>query len=134
MANDRNDYRGDYGRDRDRGDNYGSRHDHDYSGARNYRDSEGSRGRDDRNFRGGGTGYGDHGYRPDVQGGRETFPRQDYYGGRQPAGGSSHGQQDFGQGHGGRFAEPGAQNYAGRDRGQQPDRGGHDRQPQGYDH
>ena len=110
----------------DRNDDFRSRYDRDRDAARDYgagRDDRDFGGRDDRNFRIGGTGYGDRDYRPTNEGGRETYGRdRDYYGGRQQDHGQrSYGQQNFGQG------------YAG-DRSRDAGRGDYGRQPQGYDY
>ncbi|MES2339976.1 MAG: DUF2171 domain-containing protein [Pseudomonadota bacterium] len=86
MANDRPyDVPNTYDREHDGyGRDFGSGRERGYSSAGDYRTSRGPGDRDDRNFRGGGTGYGgDRGYRPDNGGGRETYGsgNRDYYGG-----------------------------------------------------
>ena len=143
MANDR-----DYGSNRnpqDYGRDYGSGRDYTYSSARQYGAAGEYGGREDRNFRGGGTGYGARDDRPDNFGGRESYGagNRDYYGGRDDQDRSrdysrgSYGQQRFGGGDDYR----GGSDYGrgGYDRGQ--DRGGYrsggrdyGRQPQGYDY
>lgn len=151
MAYDRNyDFPNNYDRDtQDYGRDYGSGRDYTYSSAREYRAAgEMSGNREDRNFRGGGIGYGSRDYRPDTWGGRESYGsgNRDYYGGNRDTGRDqsrdynrgAYGQQRFGgggsdwygsYGHDGhRFTESGdnSRNSYGRDRdwGQHNDRGG----------
>jgi len=143
MANDR-----DYGSSRnpqDYGRDYGSGRDYTYSSARQYGAAGEYGGREDRNYRGGGTGYGERDYRPDNWGGRETHGSgRDYYGGRDDRGSDqgrdysrgSYGQGRFGSGDHDRGGNYGRSDYD-RDQGRGGDRsGGRDygRQPQGYDY
>jgi osmotically-inducible protein OsmY len=166
MANDR-DYEFPYGESRDRQDygrDFGGGRDYSYSSAREY-GAAGALGgdRQDRNFRRGGTGYGERDYRPDNWGGRESYGagNRDYYGGRSDSDrsygggsgrGSSYGGGTYGSGRSGgqyrgayasdghRFTETGDRD---RDRGgwsRDDDRGNGNRgrsyggQPQGYDY
>lgn len=124
----------------------GSRRDRGYTSARDYSATDESR--DDRNFRGGGTGYGDP--RQDRDRGRETHGGgSDYYGGDRSAGGrSGYGAGVTGGSYasdGRRFAQPEGRGYGSRDwdreRGQsrlpsqgRPQDRGYGRQPQGYDY
>jgi hypothetical protein len=107
VANDRDNYSNDYGRDAgDYGRDYGSGRDYTHSSARDYQAAGQLGGRDDRNYRGGGTGYGERGQQNyggnrDYDGGRGG--QQDYdrgnYGGQQGGyGQSSYGQRDQGYG------------------------------------
>jgi len=148
MANDRDDYfTGSDRYDPDRGRNSGSGRDYTYSSARQYATSGQYGGREDRNYRGGGTGYGDRNRddRPDNAGGREAYGagNRDYYGGRehndrgQDHASGNYGQQRFGGGddRGGGYGSPRG-DYPGQ-RGGGYDRGGnrdYGRQPQGYDY
>ncbi len=113
----------------DTGRDYGTGRDYSYSSARDYAAS----GEYDRNFRGGGTGYG--GYDRDWN--RETYGgNRDYYGAPRDqrtewrGGGGNYRGSYASDGH--RFAETDDRNRDyGRDRGP---RGGYGRQPQGYDY
>lgn len=96
-----NDDRQDYGRD------YGSGRDYNHSSARNH-DSAGRLGREDRNFRGGGTGYG-------GERGRDSGGDRGYYGGR-----------DQDRDYRGSYASDGYR-FAETDRDRGADRGGYDR-------
>ncbi|KQN24826.1 hypothetical protein ASE86_00545 [Sphingomonas sp. Leaf33] len=106
MAYDRNyDFPNNYDRDQqDYGRDYGSGRDFTYSSAREYRSAGELGGRDDRNFRGGGTGYGGRDSRPDNWGNRESYGagNRDYYGSNRDQGRDynrgSYGQQRFGGG------------------------------------
>ncbi|MHA6723416.1 DUF2171 domain-containing protein [Sphingomonas sp. RS2018] len=123
-------YDRDYPQDWYRSDPSGRGRQSDLSSAREYYGAE--RDRDERNFRGGGTGYGDRN--------RENYGgNRDYYGGDRSYGqnqqGGQHGRQDYGaRASGGqRFEHNDAGNSWGRDVSR---RNEHDygRQPQGYDY
>ncbi len=149
MANDR-DYGFPNNRDRDSRDygrDQGSGRDTGYSGGRDYRPTGDYGARDDRNFRGGGTGYGDRdaNYPSMDRGGRDDWGSgdRDYYSGPQQ-GDHGHGHNDRGQQHGG--SHYGARNYGSQQQQQQQQqqggqRGGREgvdrsygRAPQGYDY
>jgi hypothetical protein len=153
MANDRNYGWNSSDRDpQDYGRDYGSGRDYSYSSARDYAAAGQGSGRDERNFRGGGTGYGDT-----DRGGRDSWSSgdRDYYGGRggQDRGGYSQG--GYGQGGSGRggYGQQGGGEYRGSygsdghrfaeggERDRNWDRGGnrggqqgYGRAPQGYDY
>ncbi|SOB78622.1 hypothetical protein SAMN06297144_0128 [Sphingomonas guangdongensis] len=128
MANDRDSYSNDYGRDAgDYGRDYGSGRDYTYSSARDYQASGQMGGRDDRNYRGGGTGYGER----SQQGGN-----RDYYGGRSGQGDNDrggYGQGGFGQGGYGQnsYGQRDQGNYGSRNYGD--DRGGYGQNNYGND-
>ncbi|WP_326523524.1 DUF2171 domain-containing protein [Sphingomonas sp.] len=147
MANDRNyEFPNSYDRDpQDFGRDYGSGRDYTYSSAREYRAAGELGGRDERNFRGGGTGYGDRNQHANAWGGRESWGsgNRDYYGGRGDfeRGRSQRGYDGRDDYHGSyahdghRFAETGdpARDFA-RNRGYGALERSHGRPPQGYDY
>ena len=148
MADDRNrNYDADggsYNRDRqDNGRDFGSGRDYSSSGARNYEAAGEIGGRDDRNYRGGGTGYGGGSYGQQNFGGggdRESYGSnyggRDYYGGRQ--GGEARREQGSGGANRGSYVSDGRRSAEGgsSDRQRENERGGREygRQPQGYDY
>ena len=96
------DFTRDYDReDQDYGRDYGSGRDYSYSSARNYEAAGVIGPRYDRNFRGGGTGYGGGYGAPYERPG--DYGRRDYYGYR----GQGYGQQNFGGDYRGAYAHDG---------------------------